>query len=212
MGSEDKILEKRLKALGIGRFQVMALLQAARYYVLKKDIEKAKSFGLNRAIFYAWAKHYGSRAKYARLSKIEEMLRKQILENKPIKCPEGYVEILGECVKISPRGYYVIGEQEQTPYDYELNVTRKISRVIDPDKAWRIAIEYVSKFPRKILEKPQLFYKYVYEPVRDSFFIKILKGEEVKPPEDILERLKSLEEMLKKAKEKQKSITDFFKT
>jgi len=38
----------------IGRFQVMGLLQAARYYVLYGDLEKAKSFGINRAIFYAW--------------------------------------------------------------------------------------------------------------------------------------------------------------
>lgn len=29
----------------------MGLLQAARYYLLTGDLEKAKSFGLNRAIF-----------------------------------------------------------------------------------------------------------------------------------------------------------------
>jgi len=37
----------------------MALLQAARYYLLTGDLEKAYSFGLNRAIFYAWAKRRG---------------------------------------------------------------------------------------------------------------------------------------------------------
>ncbi|OYV02567.1 hypothetical protein CGW93_04880, partial [candidate division bacterium WOR-3 4484_18] len=40
----------------IGRFQVMAVLQAARAHLLGLPIESAKSFGLNRAIFYAAAK------------------------------------------------------------------------------------------------------------------------------------------------------------
>lgn len=42
--------------MAVGRFQVMATLQAARGYVLGKDISTAKSFGLNRAIFYLAAK------------------------------------------------------------------------------------------------------------------------------------------------------------
>jgi hypothetical protein len=37
-------VEKRLKALDIGRFQVMALLQTARYYRLHGDLMRAKSF------------------------------------------------------------------------------------------------------------------------------------------------------------------------
>lgn len=40
----------------IGRFQVMALLQAARAKVLGYSLDEAQSFGLNRAIFYAAAK------------------------------------------------------------------------------------------------------------------------------------------------------------
>ena len=40
----------------MGRFQVMATLQAARAYVLGLPVASAKSFGLNRAIFYAAAK------------------------------------------------------------------------------------------------------------------------------------------------------------
>ncbi|MEM2914657.1 MAG: hypothetical protein QXH91_04575, partial [Candidatus Bathyarchaeia archaeon] len=37
----------------LGRFQVMGLLQAARYYLITGNMERAKSFGLNRAVFYA---------------------------------------------------------------------------------------------------------------------------------------------------------------
>jgi len=40
----------------VGRFQVMATLQAARAYALGYSLDEAKSFGLNRAIFYAAAK------------------------------------------------------------------------------------------------------------------------------------------------------------
>ena len=40
----------------VGRFQVMALLQAARATALGYPLDEAESFGLNRAIFYAAAK------------------------------------------------------------------------------------------------------------------------------------------------------------
>src|SRR5258706_16187553 len=40
----------------VGRFQVMALLQAARAKALGYSLDEAQSFGLNRAIFYAAAK------------------------------------------------------------------------------------------------------------------------------------------------------------
>ncbi|MGD1055015.1 MAG: hypothetical protein ABR867_02925, partial [Nitrososphaerales archaeon] len=42
--------------MAVGRFQVMALLQAARAYVLGLPLESAYSWGLNRAIFIAAAK------------------------------------------------------------------------------------------------------------------------------------------------------------
>ncbi len=40
----------------VGRFQVMALLQAARATALGYRPDEAESFGLNRANFYATAK------------------------------------------------------------------------------------------------------------------------------------------------------------
>ena len=40
----------------VGRFQVMALLQATRAKVLGYPLDEAESFGLNRAIFYPAAK------------------------------------------------------------------------------------------------------------------------------------------------------------
>ena len=40
----------------VGRFQVMATLQAARGHVLGYRLDEAQSLGLDRAIFYAAAK------------------------------------------------------------------------------------------------------------------------------------------------------------
>ena len=196
--------------MGIGRFQVMALLQAARHYVIHGDLRKAKSFGLNRAIFYAWAKHYGSRSRSWMSLKIEELLNKpSSVEKKKTKCPKGYVEILGECVQVDSLGYYVIGEKSQTPQDFDYQVLRRISKVTDPNRAWEIALEYVSKFPKWVLEDSQKFYKIVYEPVRDYFILEITKGEKPKPSQNSLDRLRSLEEMYKRMKSKQKTLFDF---
>jgi len=202
-------VEKKLKALGIGRFQVMALLQAARYYKLLGDLEKAKSFGLNRAVFYAWVKYYGSREPRIPVKMREEDVSIVAEKGVESKCPEGYVLVLGECIKQSPRGVYEIGGVEQTPADYDQQVTHKIRRVADPERVWRAALEYVSKFPDWVLKNPQHFYKYVYEPVRDTFFAKILRGEQVEPPREILERFRALEEMIEKARKAQRTLLDY---
>lgn len=205
-------IDKKLKALGIGRFQVMALLQAARHYLLKGDLDKSKSFGLNRAIFYAWAKYYGPHKWPMRLMRVmEELRRKTIRGEKIAECPQGYVKVLGECIAIGPRGYYMIGDQEQLPIDFDKQVNKKIKLVIDPETAWETALEYVSKFPRSILEDPRKFYKFVYEPVRDTFIKDLLVKKRVEPPKHIIEQIKSEEEMYKEFKKKQKSIFDYMR-
>lgn len=203
-------IDKKLKALGIGRFQVMALLQAARHYLLKGDLDKSKSFGLNRAIFYAWAKYYGSSKWPMRIMRVMEELRKKTIKGEEIsECPQGFIRVLGECVAIGPRGYYMIGEQEQLPIDFDKQVNKKIRLIIDPEIAWKKALEYVSKFPRSILEDPRKFYKYVYEPVRDTFIKDLLVKKRVEPPRHILEQIKLQEEMYKELKKKQRSILDY---
>jgi hypothetical protein len=192
--------EDLVRMVGLGRFQVMALLQAARYYILHKDLEKAKSWGLNRAIFYAWAKHYGPR--YRAFSMTVEELLKRVERHKPgTKCPEGFIEVLGECVQVSPRGWFMIGGQEQTPVDFDREVVAKVRKVLDWNLVWRKALEYVNLFPEWVLRDPQRFFKLVYEPVRDTFFVKLLKGEEVKPPKTIMEKLEALEKASRKGKQ-----------
>lgn len=150
------------KEAGIGRFEVMALLQAARYYLLTGDIDKAKSFGLNRAIFYAWAKKH-VRAKPPTLKGGIEGVK---------TCTGGGRDIVyvgDEGAYISRNGYFIIGDEEQKPVDYDRQIARRISSVIPYEKAWEAAIEYLKSIPKTVLLNQQKFFSRAYEPVRDSF-------------------------------------------
>ncbi len=140
----------------IGRFQVMALLQAARYYVLKGDINLAKSFGLNRAIFYAWAKKRGVTARRARGR-----------PGAPVKRGEEIQERIGDEVAFrSPRGWFAIGGQIQRPSDFDRQVAARFGGQFD--RYWNSALEYLRRFPREALESQREFYEKIYLPVRDN--------------------------------------------
>ena len=153
-----------------GRFPVMALLQAVRYYLINNDIDKAKSFGLNRAIFYAWAKYYGPAKRP--LATRKPIYGRKLASSETIK----WTETLGEKVQISDRGYYVMGGIEQRPEDFDRQVARRFEEAgIKFEEAWKAALDYVSRFPKSVLKNPQEFYKNVYEPVRDRFIEKVLK-------------------------------------
>ena len=158
MGLERK--ESRARKIpirSIGRFQVMALVQAARYYVLKQDFEKAKSFGLNRAIFYAWAKHHGVRGRRIKMvhERIKEEHGKEIIE-----------ERIGDEVAFKSRdGWFIIGGQKQKPIDFDRQVAARFGEAFE--KYWEAAVRYVKNFPREVLESQREFYKRVYLPIRD---------------------------------------------
>lgn len=155
-----RIIENIPKIRGnIGRFQVMALLQAARYYVLKGDLEKAKAFGLNRAIFYAWAKYYKPKYNFSK----SRFSREGSGEKFSFEC-------LGdEKVPISSDGRFIIGGVKQTSKDFDREIASKINPIVSFEIAWEVALDYIKRFPKSVLESQQEFYKRVYEPVRDSF-------------------------------------------
>lgn len=154
--------KKRMLKAKVGRFQVMALLQAARYYVLKGDLEKAKSFGLNRAIFYAWAKYHG---RYKKPRKPAYPPFKKEEHRKEFK-------IGNEVIFISDNGWFIIGDKEQSPEDYDKEVVYKISSLTAYEKAWKKAVEYIKHFSKETLLDQQEFYDKVYKPIRDAFFEK----------------------------------------
>lgn len=159
----------------MGRFEVMALLQAARYYLLSGDREKAYSFGLNRAIFYAWAKHRG---------RFQAKALKKTAEKKEVrKVKEGgkiMIYVGDEGAFISPRGWFTIGNTEQRPEDFKRQIIPKISSTIPFEKAWEAALNYLRRFSRSTLLDQQKFYEKVYKPVRDNF-LQIIKKEMEKP-------------------------------
>ncbi len=154
---------KTAKTGKLGRFQVMALLQAARYYLVKGDMEKAKSFGLNRAIFYAWAKYHGRYRK-----KAVGVRRTAGEKGKPVE--SGAVEMLGnEAAFLSSRGWFAIGGQEQTPRDYDRQIALRINSIVPYQRAWEAAVRYLSRLPREVLLDQRRFYEKAYKPVRDRF-------------------------------------------
>lgn len=146
--------------MALGRFQVMALLQAARYYILTGDKEKAFSFGLNRAIFYAWAKRRGVPAAASRPRAPRSVAAEEKRNVVYIGDEQGYV---------SPSGWFTIGGVEQKPEDFVREVARKVEEEMPFEEAWRIALEYVGSFDKKVLLSQREFYEKVYLPVRDSF-------------------------------------------
>lgn len=158
---------------GLGRFPVMALLQAARYYLLTGDLERAKSFGLNRAIFYAWAKRHGGQYAARRLPRRWVGTGEVVGEGE-----RRLVKAVGnEEAFVSPRGYFVMGDREQTPEDFDKSVARKIGEAVPYEVAWEAALKYVSSFPKHVLLDQQKFYKLVYEPVRDRFVEEVVSEE-----------------------------------
>jgi len=195
VGEADELAEKALSTVGgyfnrvvpmpqsgvkkkveetprLGRFQVMALLQAARCFLLTSDIEKSKSFGLNRAIFYAWAKRRGAEVK-------KPPSRKGIVKphEKPIEEEKNIFHLGNEAAYLSEDGWLAIGNTKQTPQDYDNQIAKRISGVIPYEEAWRRALEYLKKFPQEVLLDQQKFFNQVYKPVRDSFIETVYKKE-----------------------------------
>ena len=173
----------------IGRFQVMGLLQAARYYLLMGDPEKAKSFGLNRAIFYAWAK------KHAREVAFRRALRSgRSTGIKEATGKEKAIRVGDEVAFISDRGWFIIGGQEQRPEDYDRQIVQRIENIIPYERAWQAALEYLERFDREVLLDQRKFFKQAYEPIRDKFVEEV-----VLKPEKTTSKPKELSDWFKKS-------------
>jgi hypothetical protein len=153
----------------IGRFQVMALLQAARYFILTGEEEKAKSFGLNRAIFYAWAKRRGvTRPTARRTVPIGQEVARERREGKTL------VYIGNEGAYTSEEGWYIIGEESQLPQDYDRQIASKINAILPYERAWSSALQYLRNFPKSNLLDQSKFFSEVYKPVRDAFLEEVV--------------------------------------
>ena len=149
----------------IGRFQVMTTLQAARAYVLGYSLEEAKSFGLNRAIFYAAAKR-GFKSMKPMKVKIKlpkwKLIRKFPKEEIEEIEKNIFIERLGDemayCVKI--------GDELQTPEDFKKQIEDRFKGKFE--EAWKEAINIVKSYDKGVLLSQRYFYEAVYKPRRDE--------------------------------------------
>ncbi|MEN3046954.1 MAG: hypothetical protein ABDH49_08290 [Candidatus Hydrothermales bacterium] len=152
--------------MGIGRFEVMATLQAARAYFLGKSLVEAKSFGLNRAIFYAAAKR-GFKVKL----KNGEFKEKG---GKKVKRENITVDRIGDeeafCVEVEGKRYYVIGGEIITEKTFEKQVERKFKGKWDI--FFEEALNIIKSFDREVLLSQRKFYEIVYKPLRDRLAFK----------------------------------------
>jgi hypothetical protein len=122
---------------------------------------------LNRAIFYAWAKKRGvtrrrqpSKLLLSREQKISEL-----------------EDVVGdEVVYRSPGGWYMIGGQEQTPRDFDMQIVQRFGGQEIFQRYWEAALRYIHRFPLETVKSQREFYEKIYLPVRDNLD-KILRGQ-----------------------------------
>ena len=146
----------------VGRFQVMATLQAARAKELGLSVTAAKSWGLNRAIYYAAAKR-GFKEKRASRRSLNEV------EKRPLhKTRDAY--FLGDEIaytsKKGRRSYFTIGGKLQTGSDFKRQIEKRFGETFP--KAWKESLQIVRQYPKETLLSQSGFFDEVYRSRRDE--------------------------------------------
>lgn len=153
--------------MAVGRFQVMAVLQAARAHILGLALPSAKSWGLNRAIFYAAAKRGFKGQKRVKRSRSE-------VKEKPISdTPEAFhlgSEIAFKAPEEAGLLYFTIGGKVQTETEFTRQIEARFGESFS--QAWKEALEYVKSFDEQTLLSQSGFYNSVYKPRRDELAAK----------------------------------------
>ena len=151
----------------VGRFQVMALLQAARATALGYPLDEAESFGLNRAIFYAAAKRGfkgGTSSKHPG--------EQHVLKESPGRDVTRTIQqdTLGDegafYMETDGKKRYVMGEEILGPGDFRRQVAERFGQAFP--QAWEQAVQIVEQTDRATLESRRKFYEEVYMPRRDE--------------------------------------------
>lgn len=143
-------------AKGVGRFQVMATLQAARAEALGLPAASAKSWGLNRAIYYAAAKRgfKGEGGGQPQSPKGGGRVHEYFLgDNKAY------------AVTRDGATFFTIGGDVQTPEAFERQIEARFAGTYGDARKEAQAI--VAEAPREVLESQEGFYMRVYRPRRD---------------------------------------------
>ena len=151
----------------VGRFQVMALLQAARATVLGYPLDEAESFGLNRAIFYAAAKRGFKGASGSKHPGEQHVLKESPGRNVTKTIQQ---DALGDegafYVKMDGKKRFVMGEEILEPGDFHRQVAERFGQAFP--QAWQQAVQIVEQTERATLASRRPFYEEVYKPRRDE--------------------------------------------
>lgn len=155
----------------VGRFQVMATLQAARAYVLGMPVTSAKSFGLNRAIFYAAAKRgfkgkTGVKTPTQFKSKTKEYSDREIKKMQKSFTMSNIGDELAYSVTVDGKNFFVIGSEIQSPDDFKRQIAQRFGK--DFNKAWRQAVKICKEHDKGVLLSQRYFYETIYKPRRDE--------------------------------------------
>lgn len=134
----------------------MATLQAARAKILGLPLASAKSWGLNRAIYYAAAKR-GFKGSGG--------------PKKPEKSQRTFGEFwlgLDKAYKVRSGGrmLFTIGGDIQRPEDFKRQIEARFQGTFR--QAWKEAFEVLKRYKKEVLESPEHFYQQVYRPRRDE--------------------------------------------
>jgi hypothetical protein len=147
----------------ITRFQVMATLQAARARYFGLDSDEAKSWGLNRALFYAAAKSRWADAKAigARRPVIPEF--EQARQHHDLEYQLG-----GEKAFVCRGPRYGLrfrfGEKTQFPRDFDHQIKNRFENW---PEAWAEAVEIIKSADPRDLQSQSRFFNKIYKPRRD---------------------------------------------
>lgn len=146
----------------VRRFQVMALLQAARAFVLGLPLDSAYSWGLNRSIFYAAAKKGFKGGSGGGTGAVA---------GRRASSKGGSTYLLGDemAYKKQKGGklYFTIGGQVQTEEDFKRQIESRFGHSFP--RAWKEALDYVGEFDKDTLRSGSAFFSQVYRPKRDEF-------------------------------------------
>lgn len=146
----------------------MAMLQAARAFILGLTDDMAKSWGLNRAIFYAAAKRgFKEKPVAAPLRSWETIERRPIEETRDayfLGDEMAYKATQGE------RTYFTIGGELQNEERFKAQIEDRFGDKFS--EAWDEALRIVRSFDRRVLLSQKAFYEEVYRPRRDELAAK----------------------------------------
>jgi hypothetical protein len=157
--------------MSVGRFQVMATLQAARAYVLGMPVASAKSFGLNRAIFYAAAKRGFkgkgvTKAPSGFKSKEKTYSEREIKKMQKSFTMTGIGDEAAYSVEIEGKKFFVIGSEVQSPDDFKKQIARRFGKHFT--EAWKEAVKICKEHNKGVLLSQRYFYETIYKPRRDE--------------------------------------------